>query len=128
MIEENLGLSLWGAKHVERAVESFTLLKTLGPEQSKRASFYLGQIALEQGDAKTALEHLMQCQPEGQGYGIAAERIFAVTAQAHQKLNQWSEAKAAWDRVVELAPDDAKAKQAARDAARRIPATKKPKP
>lgn len=125
LIEENLGLSLWGAKLTERAVESFNTLKGMGDEQAKRASFYLGQIAFEQGDAKTALEHLLQAQPEGQGYGIPAERILAATAQAYQKLGQLPEAKAAWERVLELTPDDAKAKAAVRDLNRRIPAVKK---
>lgn len=124
LIEENLGLSLWGAKLNERAVESFTQLKGMGAEQAKRASFYLGQIALEQGDAKTALEHLLQAQPEGQGFGIPAERIYTATAQAHQKLGNLPEAKAAWERVVELTPDDAKAKSALRDVTRRLPSKK----
>lgn len=127
LVEENLGLSLWGAKQVDRAVDSFNALKGMGAEQAKRAAFYLGQIALERGDAAAALEHLLQCRPEGQGFGIPSERVHAATAQAYQKSGMLPEAKAEWERVLELTPDDAKAKAAVRELNRRIPATKKPK-
>lgn len=123
LIEENLGLSLWGAKNIERAVDSFNALKSMGAEQAKRAEFYLGQIALEQNDAKAALDHLLQAQPDasGQGFGIPAERIHAATATAYQKTGQLQEAKDAWERVLQITPDDAKAKAAVRELARRIP-------
>lgn len=129
LIEENLGLSLWGAKAVDRAVESFDQLKGMGVDQAKRAEFYLGQIALDQGQYASAIEHLARCQPEpgGPGFGIEPEKIYAAQALAYEKSGQLEEAKAAWEKVLSSSPDDAKAKTALRLIGRRLPQKKKRK-
>jgi tetratricopeptide (TPR) repeat protein len=130
LIEENLGLSLWGAKAVERAIESFGLLKAQGGDQGKRAQFYLGQIAIDKGDFSGALGHLEQALiPAGSsGYGLPVERVYTALGTAYQKTNKLDEAKAAWERVVAAAPEDAKAKAALKEVVRLIgrrPAPKK---
>ncbi len=126
LIEENLGLSLWGAKLYDRAIDSFNQLKTTGKDSGKRAEFYLGQIALEQNEPQAALDHLLQCQPEqGVDLGVAPEKILGATAAAYQKLGRFADAKAAWERVVSLTPDDAKARAALREVSRKLPKTKR---
>ena len=128
LIEENMGLSLWGAKETDRAIDSFNTLKTQGAEQARRAEFYLGQISLERGDAKGALEHLQKSQEGGAvPAGIPADRFHTALAQAYQKLGDWPSAKAAWEQVVQENPSDAKAKEALRSATRHIPSPKKKK-
>lgn len=126
LIEENLGLSLWGGKAVERAIESFNLLRAAGADPAKRAEFYLGQIYYEQGQFQTALDHLLKCQPQGGDFGIPPEKIHAALAMTHQKLGQLPEAKAAWEKVLAAVPGDAKAVAAVRELGRRISIKKKP--
>lgn len=127
LIEENLGLSLWGAKEVDRAIDSFNQLRGMGADQAKRAEFYLGQIALEKGDAKAAVEHLLKCQPEAgaPAFGIASDRLRAALAAAYQKSGDLVNAKIAWELVLQDAPTDAKAKAALREVTRRLPSPKK---
>ena len=127
LVEENLGLSLWGAKSVDRAIDSFNQLRGMGPDLAKRAEFYLGQISFDKGDYKAALDHLLKCQPEpGAGdFGIPTDRLHAALAMTYQKLGQYADAKAAWEKVVLEAPGDAKAKAALRDVSRRIPRKKR---
>lgn len=122
LIEENLGLSLWGAKAIDRAIETFAQLKSSGGDQGKRAEFYLGQIALDKGDFNAALAHLEQAQiPDGSpGYGLPVERVYAALAAAYQKLGRPAEAKTAWERVLAAAPDDAKAKTALKEVVRQL--------
>jgi len=122
LIEENLGLSLWGAKDIDRALECFEQLKSTGGDQSKRAEFYLGQIAFDKGDFKSALEHLEAAPvPEGSGgYGLPVDRVYALLAATDQKLGRAAEAKAAWERVLAATPDDAKAKSALRELNRQL--------
>lgn len=129
LIEENLALSLWGAKDLDRAIESFNQLRGMGAEQARRAEFYLGQIAFDRGDFKASLEHLQKAegQPASPLPGIPVERLQSALGATYAKLGQFAEAKAAWEKVVAAAPDDAKAKAALKDAARRIPVPKKAK-
>lgn len=128
MIEENLGLSLWGAKLTERAVESFNALKGYGPDQAKNAELYLGEIDYERGQYQAALDHFLLSLPtEGsQGLGIPPEKIYSSLALAYQKLNQPEEAKEAWTKTLSFAPKDLKAQAALKELNRRFP-PKKPK-
>jgi tetratricopeptide (TPR) repeat protein len=126
LIEENLGLSLWQDKQLDRAVDSFNQLRGMGSDQAKRAEFYLGQISFEKGDHKAALEHFAKCRPEaGADFGIAADKIHTAQALAYQKGGDLVGAKAAWEAVLEAAPTDAKAKAALREIVRRLPSPKK---
>ena len=122
LIEENFGLSLWGAKEVDRAIESFNLLRGMGPEQARRAEFYLGQIFYDRGDAAASLEHLLKAEgrPASAIPGIEIDRLQAALAAAYQKLGQLTEAKNAWERVLAAVPSDAKAKVALKDVNRRL--------
>lgn len=118
LVEENLGLSLWGAKQMDRALASFTQLKTYGGDSARRAEFYLGQVALEAGKFEEAAAHLAAVGT-GSLQGIPDERIFTGQAMALQKLARWDEAKAAWEAVLKITPKDPKAQAALREAARR---------
>ena len=121
LVEENLGLSLWGAKAVDRAVEVFGSLKTRGGDEAKRAEFYLGQIAFDQGKLPEAVEHLQRAQPEGAAaIGIPSEKVHAALALAYQKAGLLAEAKDAWQKVLVDVPGDAKAQSALRDVNRRL--------
>jgi tetratricopeptide (TPR) repeat protein len=115
LIEENLGLSLWGAKAVDRAAESFNLLKSSKDEnQAKRAEFYLGEIALAQDQAQAALDHFLACRPQAASpsFGVAPYQVDAALAAAYEKLGRSDEAKASWQKVLTESPDDAASKQA----------------
>ncbi len=128
LIEENLGLSLWGAKAAERALESFSQLKAMGPKQARRAEFYIGQIYYERGEFPAALEHLQKSLPEeGASAGIPPEKIHAALALTYQKLSQPRQAKASWEKVLALAPGDPKALAALRELNRRFPPKKQPR-
>jgi tetratricopeptide (TPR) repeat protein len=127
LIEENLGLSLWGAKETDRAIDSFNQLRGLGAEQAKRAEFYLGQLSFEKGDYKAAVEHLLKCQPDASGpaFGITADRLHTALALAYQKSGDLASAKMVWEQVVQDLPNDPKAKAALHDVTRRLPSPKK---
>lgn len=132
LIEENLGLSLWGAKDTDRAVDSFKTLESMGGDQAKRAEFYLGEIAYEHGDYKGALELLLKCSgTDGQAgaaahdFGIPAGKLHTALAQAYQKTGDYAGAKAAWQLVLRDDPADAKAKEALRLVTRRLSSKKK---
>lgn len=129
LIEENLGLSLWAAKAVDRAAESFAQLKAQGGDQARRADYYLGQMALEKGDARGALDHLLLCQPQldSPDFGIPRDQVHAALAAAYQKVGQFDMARAAWEQVVnETSGDDkAKAKKSLQEVMRRVPSSKK---
>ena len=126
LIEENLGLSLWGAKQMERAQASFTQLKTHGGDFNRRAEFYLGQIALENGKYQEAADHFAGCAIAGSPLpGIPDERVYTGSAMALQKLSRWDEAKAAWEEVLKSTPKDPKAQAALREVSRRVAAAAK---
>lgn len=121
LIQENLGLSLWGAKQYDRAAAVFERLKSEGKDPAKRAEFYLGQIALEQNQPQDALAHFLRCQPEaGSDFGIPPEKVLAATAAAYQKAGRYAEAKASWQSVLALTPNDPKARAGLRQAVRRL--------
>jgi tetratricopeptide (TPR) repeat protein len=124
MIEENLGVSLWGGKLVDRAVTSFVQLKTQGGDYSRRAEFYLGQIALEAGKNQEAYDHFIAAgaQPVP---GLDPQRFSTCLAMAAQKLGKWEEARAAWDEALRAAPADPKAKAGLKEATKRALAAKK---
>jgi tetratricopeptide (TPR) repeat protein len=125
LIEENLGLSLWAAKEVDRAVDSFTQLQAMGGDQGRRAEYYLGQIAMEKGRFQDALQHFQQCQPAAGSpdFGVPLDQVHAALATAYQKLGQYEAAKAAWESAVNEAAGDDKAKdqKALKDVIRHIP-------
>ncbi|MBI3551469.1 MAG: tetratricopeptide repeat protein [Elusimicrobia bacterium] len=135
LIEENLGLSLWAAKSLDRAVESFTLLKSMGGDQGRRAGYYLGQIAFDKGQSQEALQDYLSAQGSepNADFGIPPDQFHAALASTYQKLGQPELAKPLWEQVVAESTGDPKAKalkalaQAKRDAARRVPPpSKKP--
>jgi tetratricopeptide (TPR) repeat protein len=124
LIEENLGLSLWGAKLVDRASGSFGTLKTVGGDYSRRAEFYLGQIALEAGKFQEAYDHFVAVGGAPLP-GLEPQRAPTGLAMAAQKLNKWEEARVAWETALRAAPGDAKATAALKEATRRAAAAKK---
>jgi tetratricopeptide (TPR) repeat protein len=124
IVEENLGLSLWGAKLVDRAAGSFGALKSVGGEFARRADFYLGQIALEAGKTQEAYDHFVLVG-EGELSGLEPERAPTGLGMAAQKLGKWEEARVAWERALKAAPGDVKAAAALREATRRARALQK---
>lgn len=124
LIEENLGLSLWGGKLVDRAAGSFALLKAQGGDFARRAEFYLGQIALEAGKYQEAYDHFVAVGTS-ELPGLDPQRAPTGLAMAAQKLGKWEEARQAWESALKAAPGDAKATAALREATRRANALKK---
>lgn len=121
LVEENLGLSLWGAKLMDRASGSFGQLKAYGGDFGRRAEFYQGQIALEAGKHQEAADHFTRCGiAAGSLPGIPDERVYAGLGLALQKLGRWGEAKAAWEAALQAAPKDPKARSALREVDRRL--------
>lgn len=124
LVEENLGMSLWGAKLVDRASGSFAQLKAVGGDYARRAEFYLGQIALESGKYQEAYDHFVAVGA-GELPGLEPQRAPTGLAMAAQKLGKWEEARAAWEAALKAAPGDAKASAALREATRRAAAAKR---
>lgn len=124
LIEENLGLSLWGGKLVDRAAASFATLKNVGGDHARRAEFYLGQIALESGKFQEAYDHFVAVGANDLP-GLEAQRAPTGLAMAAQKLGKWEEARQAWEAALRAAPGDAKASAALREATRRAAAARK---
>lgn len=124
LIEENLGLSLWGAKLVDRAAGSFAQLKTAGGDYARRAEFYLGQIALEAGKFQEAYGHFVAVGA-GPLPGLEPQRAPTGLAMAAQKLGKWEEARSAWEDALRAAPGDAKAAAALKEATRRAVAARR---
>jgi tetratricopeptide (TPR) repeat protein len=128
LVEENLGLSLWGAKLMDRAQGSFDQLKTYGGDFGRRAEFYKGQIALENGSYQEAADHFAQVGiAAGPLPGIPDERVYTGLGMALQKLSRWDDAQAAWEAVLKAQPKDPKAQAALREADRRLAAAKRAK-
>lgn len=124
LIEENLGLSLWGAKLVDRAAASFAQLRAVGGEHARRAEFYLGQIALDAGKTQEAYDHFSAVGNEPLP-GLEPQRAPTMLAMAAQKLGKWEEARAAWEIALKAAPGDLKAASSLREATRRATAARK---
>ncbi len=124
LIEENLGLSLWGGKLIDRAGGSFAQLKIVGGDYARRAEFYLGQIALEAGKFQEAYDHFVAVGEQPLA-GLEPQRTPTGLAMAAQKLGKWEEARAAWEKALRAAPGDAKATAALKEATRRSLAAKK---
>lgn len=124
LIEENLGLSLWGGKLVERAAGSFAQLKSVGGDYARRAEFYLGQIALEAGKFQEAYDHFSLVGSDALP-GLEPQRVATGLGMASQKLGKWEEARSAWETVLKASPGDAKATSALREATRRANAARK---
>ena len=124
LVEENLGVSLWGGKRVDRAVDSFIELKQQGGDYARRAEFYLGQIALEAGKYQEAYAHFVAVGSLPLA-GLEPQRAPTGLAMAAQKLGKWEEARLAWETALRAAPSDAKAAAALKEATRRAAALKK---
>ncbi len=124
VIEENLGLSLWGGKLVDRAAGSFASLKAAGGDYARRADFYLGQIALDAGKFQEAYDHFVAAGVESLA-GLEPQRVPTGLAMAAQKLGKWEEARAAWETALKAAPGDVKAAAALKEATKRANAAKK---
>jgi tetratricopeptide (TPR) repeat protein len=118
LIEENLGLSLWGAKQYDQALESFKALKGFGEEPAQRAELYLGQVELEREQFQSAVEHFKAV------VGYEPAKVAAGLGAAYKSLKMPDESREAWKKVLELVPDDAKAKAALKDLDRRFPPKK----
>ena len=128
LVEENLGLSLWGAKLLDRAAGSFGQLKNYGGDFGRRAEFYLGQMALEAGKYAEAADHFAQCGlASGPLPEIPEDRVYAAVGLAQQKLGHYEEAKAAWESVLKAAPKDPKASAALHEVNRRLASAKRAK-
>jgi tetratricopeptide (TPR) repeat protein len=128
LVEENLGLSLWGAKLMDRALGSFDQLKTYGGDFGRRAEFYKGQIALEAGKYQDAADHFSQCGIASSPLpGLPEERVYTGLGMALQKLSRWDEAKTAWEAVLKATPKDPKAQAALREVERRLASAKRSK-
>ncbi|MFI5347974.1 MAG: tetratricopeptide repeat protein [Elusimicrobiota bacterium] len=128
LVEENLGLSLWGAKLMDRALGSFGQLKTYGGDFGRRAEFYKGQIALDAAKYQEAADDFALCGiSAGPLPGIPDERVYTGLGMALQKLSRWDEAKTAWEAVLKAAPKDPKAQAALREVNRRLAAAKRTK-
>lgn len=129
VVEENLGVSLWGSKQMDRALASFGQLKLAGGDFARRAEYYLGQIALDAGKFQEAADHFSLCgAADAELPGIPIQRVHAGLAMAAQKLGRWAQAKASWEAVLKADPKDLKAQSALREAARRAAAAKKAAP
>jgi tetratricopeptide (TPR) repeat protein len=126
LVVENLGLSLWKSKSMDRAVEVFEQLKAAGGLPARRADFYLGQIAFEAGRFQEGLDLMRRSLPaEGEAdFGIPKETMFAAVAMACQKLKRPDEAREAWQKVLQVVPNDPKAMVALKDLGRRFPSRK----
>jgi tetratricopeptide (TPR) repeat protein len=128
LIEENLGLSLWGAKQMDRALTSFNQLKSVGGDFGRRAEFYIGQIALEAGRFQEAADRFSACALGGTPLqGVADDKLFTGLGMALQKLGRYEEARNAWENVLRALPKDPKAKAALRETERKIAAAKRAK-
>ncbi|MBI4376006.1 MAG: tetratricopeptide repeat protein [Elusimicrobia bacterium] len=125
LVEENLGLSLWAAKSTEQAIKSFNQLRSMDPVSARRAEFYLGQIAFEQGQFDQALDHFLRSQALGPIVGIPAAKLNSALAAAYQKLGRIDEARSSWQLVLQETPEDGQAKAALRDLNRRYPPRRK---
>lgn len=128
VIEENLGLSLLKAKEHARAAESFQKLKAFGGDAAKRAAYYAAQLDCEQGRFNACLAGLRPVLPWDSSLGIPAEQAYALAASAAEKLKLNDEAREYWEKVVSLAPNDAKARSSLKQLVRRSPPKKKKKP
>jgi tetratricopeptide (TPR) repeat protein len=126
VVDENLGLSLWGDKKLERARAVFVDLKARGGDFGRRAEFYLGQLALEAGNTHEAADHFaLSGLAESSLPGIEDERAYGAMAQAEQKLGRWVPAADAWKKVLKAAPRDPKARAGLRLCERRAAADAK---
>ncbi len=125
LVEENLGLSLWNAKLVDRAKGSFEALLTRGGDFTRRANFYLGQLSLEAGDFPAAAERFLAAAEGGDLEGVPPERLHAGLGMSLQKLNRYDEAKTSWETVLRAVPGDAKAVAALREVNRKLAAAKR---
>ncbi len=124
LIEENLGLSLWGGKLIERAAGSFSQIKTVGGDYARRAEFYLGQMALEGERFQEAYDHFVAIGHDTLP-GLEPQRIPTGLAMAAQKLGKWEEARLSWETALKAMPGDAKATAALKESTRRANALKK---
>lgn len=128
LIEENLGLSLWGAKQAERAQTEFDALKAAGGDFTRRAEFYQGQLALEAGKYADAADRFERCNAAlGPISGIPSERVYTGLAMAKQNLGLLEDAKTAWEEVLKATPKDRDAQKALREVTRRLRAAGKTK-
>lgn len=127
VVEENLALSLWGAKQMDRAQASFGQLKALGGDVGRRAEYYLGEIAREAGRMTEAAEHFAAAGLLGGAPlpGLPDDRVHASVGAALQKLGRHEDAKASWEAVLRAAPRDPKAQAGLREANRRLAAARK---
>ena len=83
----------------------------------------VGQIPALSRRFQEALDLMQRSLPadDEPDFGIPKDRMCAAVAMAWQKLDRPAEAREAWQRVLKLVPDDAKALAALRDLNRRFP-------
>lgn len=112
VVKENLALSLTALKRYDEAKSQLQALETLGPAEERRAHFYLGQIASEQGDYREAMRQYLAVMPlEGRpDIGIPPLTIYTVAAENYDKLNAFATARDCWENVARLDPKNTHAK------------------
>ncbi len=116
VVEENLALSLVGAK---RAGEAAEILEKLSerPAWRRRAHFHLGQMALESQDWERAREHFERVKPVDGApdlEGLSPLVVHNAMATVYDKLKVTALAQSHWEEILKLDPKHAKAKAALR--------------
>lgn len=107
LIAENLALSLKALKRYDEAKAELQSLAALGASESRRAHFYFGQIAAEQGDFRNAMREYLAVMPaDNPEIGIPPLAIYTAIAENYDKLNAPIMAKEAWDKVIALDPQN----------------------
>lgn len=117
IISENLALSLWRSKQVDEAKRVFDELKSYGPMESRRASFFLGKIHMEAGDYKSAMrDFTLLAGPDGPGElpGIEPFEIHSSIAAVYEKVKLYKESKDHWEKALAINPEDRTAKSSLR--------------
>lgn len=120
MIEENLGLALRSAKNAERAKASFEALQGKGGDFGRRASFYLGQMAMEAGDYAGASERLSAAAAGGPLPDVEPALYYSTLGMAFAKTDKLDEAKTAWEEALKAVPNDPKATAGLREVKRKL--------
>jgi tetratricopeptide (TPR) repeat protein len=112
VVRENLALSLQALKRYDEAKSQLQALEALGPAEERRAHFYLGQIASEQGDFREAMRQYLAVMPlEGRpDIGIPPLTVYIAAAENYDKLNASAMARDTWENVVRLDPKNTHAK------------------
>lgn len=111
LITENLGLSLLSLKRGDEAKAIFQSLTSAGPQQARRAHFYLGQMAVENKDYKQAMDHFSAVMPSEPDLGVSPALVHAAMAANYERLKLPVLAKEHWEKTLQFDPQNAQAKK-----------------